>query len=94
MEYDYRGILETRPGEELMQPSPHPRPNGWRVRPREQRTILILGDLLVSVLALIGGLYFWGERDAWLSFSLNFLRVRVETWFYFLPLIWMAFLLS
>ena len=77
-----------------MQPSPHPRPNGWRVRPREQRTILILGDLLVSVLALIGGLYFWGERDAWLSFSLNFLRLRVETWFYFLPLIWMAFLVE
>ena len=77
-----------------MQPNPHPRLNGWRVRPREQRTILIIGDLLVSVLALIGGLYFWGQRDAWLSFSLNFLRQRVETWFYFLPLIWMVFLVE
>lgn len=77
-----------------MQPNPHPRLNGWRVRPREQRTILIIGDLLVSVLALIGGLYFWGQRDAWLSFSMNFLRQRVETWFYFLPLIWMVFLVE
>ena len=77
-----------------MQPNPHPRPSGWRIRPREQRTILIIGDLLVSVLALVGGLYFWGQRDAWLSFSLNFLRQRVETWFYFLPLIWMVFLVE
>ena len=77
-----------------MQPNPHPRLNGWRVRPREQRTILIIGDLLVSVLALIGGLYFWGQRDTWLSFSLNFLKQRVEPWFFFLPLIWMAFLVE
>jgi exopolysaccharide biosynthesis polyprenyl glycosylphosphotransferase len=68
--------------------------NGWRVRPREQRTILLIGDLFVSVLALLGGLYFWGQKDAWLSFSLNFLKDRVELWFYFLPLIWMVLLVE
>jgi exopolysaccharide biosynthesis polyprenyl glycosylphosphotransferase len=71
-----------------------PRPTGWRVRPREQRTILLIGDLLVSLVALIGGLYFWGQKDAWLNFSLNFLKDRVETWFYFLPLIWMVLLVE
>jgi exopolysaccharide biosynthesis polyprenyl glycosylphosphotransferase len=72
----------------------NPRPNGWRVRPREQRTILLIGDLFVSVLALFGGLYFWGQKDAWLSFSLDFLKERVELWFYLLPLIWMVFLVE
>jgi len=76
----------------MMRPLSRPRPNGWRVRPREQRTILLSGDLFVSVLALFGGLYFWGQKDAWLSFSLNFLKERVELWFYLLPLIWMVFL--
>ena len=77
-----------------MQPISRPRLSGWRVRPREQRTILIIGDLIVSVLALLGGLYFWGQKDSWLSFSLNFLKQRVEIWFYFLPLIWIVFLVE
>ncbi len=77
-----------------MRPLSRPRLNGWRVRPREQRTILLIGDLFVSVLALLGGLYFWGQKDAWLSFSLNFLKDRVELWFYFLPLIWMVLLVE
>ena len=77
-----------------MQTISRPKPNGWRVRPGEQRTILMVGDLVVSILALLGGLYFWGQKDAWLSFSLNFLRQRVETWFYLLPLIWMVFLVE
>jgi len=77
-----------------MQPLSRPRPKGWRVRPREQRSILLSGDLLVSVLALIGGLYFWGQKDAWLSFSLDFLKERVALWFYLLPLVWMVFLVE
>ena len=61
---------------------------------REQRTILLLGDAFVSLLALFGGLYFWGQKDAWLKFSLNFLQERVDFWFYLLPLIWMVFLVE
>ena len=38
----------------MMRPLSRPRLNGWRVRPREQRTILLIGDLLVSVLAQPG----------------------------------------
>jgi exopolysaccharide biosynthesis polyprenyl glycosylphosphotransferase len=77
-----------------MQPLSRPRPNGWRVRPGEQRTILLIGDLFVSVLALLGGLYFWGQKYDWLKFSLDFLKQRVELWFYLLPLIWMIFLVE
>jgi exopolysaccharide biosynthesis polyprenyl glycosylphosphotransferase len=77
-----------------MQPSARPRTIGWRVRTREQRTILLIGDAFASILALFGGLYFWGQKDAWLNFSLNFLKQRVESWFYLLPLIWMVFLVE
>jgi exopolysaccharide biosynthesis polyprenyl glycosylphosphotransferase len=78
----------------MIRPHSNPNPNGWRIRPREQRTILLVGDLFVSVLALIGGLYFWGQKDAWLNFSLNFLKERVSLWFYLLPIIWMVFLVE
>ena len=77
-----------------MQPPTRPRPIGWRVRVREQRTILLIGDAFVSLLALFGGLYFWGQKDAWLKFSLNFLQERVDFWFYLLPLIWMVLLVE
>jgi exopolysaccharide biosynthesis polyprenyl glycosylphosphotransferase len=77
-----------------MQPSARSRPLGWRVRAREQRTLLLAGDAIASLLALFGGLYFWGQKDAWLKFSLNFLQQRVEFWYYFLPLIWMVFLVE
>jgi exopolysaccharide biosynthesis polyprenyl glycosylphosphotransferase len=77
-----------------MQPFARAKPIGWRVRTREQRTILLIGDAFASILALFGGLYFWGQKYAWLKFSLNFLQQRVEFWFYLLPLIWMVFLVE
>jgi exopolysaccharide biosynthesis polyprenyl glycosylphosphotransferase len=77
-----------------MQPSARAKSIGWRVRPREQRNILLIGDAFASILALVGGLYFWGQKDAWLKFSLNFLQQRVEFWFYLLPLVWMVFLVE
>jgi exopolysaccharide biosynthesis polyprenyl glycosylphosphotransferase len=77
-----------------MQPSTRSRLKGWRVRGREQRNILLIGDAVASILALFGGLYFWGQKDAWLKFSLNFLQQRVDIWYYLLPLIWMVFLVE
>jgi exopolysaccharide biosynthesis polyprenyl glycosylphosphotransferase len=77
-----------------MQSSIRPRPIGWRVRSRDQRIILLIGDAFVSTIALFGGLYFWGQKDAWLKFSLNFLQQRVDFWFWFLPVIWMIFLVE
>jgi exopolysaccharide biosynthesis polyprenyl glycosylphosphotransferase len=77
-----------------MQPNPRSKPISWRVRTREQRIILLIGDVFVSLVSLFGGLYFWGQKDAWLKFSLNFLQQRVDFWFYFLPLVWMIFLIE
>ncbi|MGD0751792.1 MAG: sugar transferase [Anaerolineales bacterium] len=77
-----------------MQSSTRPRPIGWRVRSRDQRIILLIGDAFVSTIALFGGLYFWGQKDAWLKFSMHFIQQRVEFWFYLLPVIWMVFLVE
>jgi exopolysaccharide biosynthesis polyprenyl glycosylphosphotransferase len=77
-----------------MQPPPRSSSSSWRVHPREQRTLLLIGDAFASIMALFGGLYFWGQKDAWLKFSLSFLQQRVDFWFYLLPLVWMIFLVE
>lgn len=71
-----------------------PKPSGWRVRPSEQRTILLLGDLVVAAIALFVALYIWGRRDIWFGFTLDFLQERVELWFYLLPLGWLVMLVD
>ncbi len=70
------------------------KPTGWRARPAEKRAILLAGDLFFGLLALLGALYFWGQRDPWLNFSFDFLQVRVQLWFYMLPLAWLALLVD
>lgn len=65
-----------------------------RLRPSEQRILLIFGDLLVATLALLAGIYYWSTGDKWLQFSLEFFRVRVDSWFYLLPLAWMLLLVE
>ncbi|MCX6078543.1 MAG: sugar transferase [Chloroflexi bacterium] len=67
----------------------------WRLRPGEQRALLVLGDLLMAALALLAGIYFWFAGDAWLKkFSLEFFRLRVQYWFYLLPGAWMLLLIE
>jgi exopolysaccharide biosynthesis polyprenyl glycosylphosphotransferase len=66
-----------------------------RFRPSEQRSILILGDLLIAILAFLLALYIWGTRpDEWLKFSLVFLEQRVQFWFYLLPLVWLLMMID
>ena len=37
----------------------------WRLRPRERRNLLLLGDFLVAVIALIVALSFWASAAEW-----------------------------
>jgi exopolysaccharide biosynthesis polyprenyl glycosylphosphotransferase len=64
---------------------------GWRLRAREKRSILLIGDLLMAYLALAGALYLWSLRDQW---YLTFLSERVAGWYYFLPFAWILLLLN
>jgi exopolysaccharide biosynthesis polyprenyl glycosylphosphotransferase len=66
----------------------------FRLRPNDQRVILIIGDLLMGILAILGGVYFWSAGDKWINFSIDFFKVRVPFWFYLLPLAWMLLLMD
>jgi exopolysaccharide biosynthesis polyprenyl glycosylphosphotransferase len=65
----------------------------WRISSGEKRLILILGDLLVTAIALMVALYFWAMKD-WLNFSWAFLLERPSFWFYLLPIIWIILLIE
>ena len=66
----------------------------WRLKPSEQRFVLILGDLIAGYLALLVALYLWAAGDEWLHFSLEFLKTRPDNWFYFLPIFWIILLVE
>jgi exopolysaccharide biosynthesis polyprenyl glycosylphosphotransferase len=64
-----------------------PPPKLWRLRPRERRTLLILGDFAMAVFALTVALVFWAAADVNQSFSLQFLLLT-PAWFFALPFLW------
>jgi exopolysaccharide biosynthesis polyprenyl glycosylphosphotransferase len=68
----------------------------WRIRPGEQRILLLIGDILVVTLAEAGALFLWAQTD-WLQFSPEFLAQRItqaQPWFYMLPVAWLIFLVE
>ncbi len=81
-----------------------------RLRPSEQRTILIIGDLIASAAAMGLALYIWYElslyREVARLIERGFPKVRAEAlaekfldiktpyWFYLLPLIWLLLLVD
>lgn len=68
-------------------PKPAKASSFWRLHPRERRTLLVIGDILMAGIALIISLYFWSLADEFLSFSFEFIR-RTPAWFLVLPFIW------
>lgn len=64
----------------------------WRLTANERRFIMLLGDILVSILALFVALYFWAQKDQWLQFSWQFLKERPPDWYFLLPLFWIILL--
>jgi exopolysaccharide biosynthesis polyprenyl glycosylphosphotransferase len=59
----------------------------WRLRPRERRALLIIGDILAGFIALMIAMIFWANADTTMQFSIEFLR-RTPGWFYLLPILW------
>jgi exopolysaccharide biosynthesis polyprenyl glycosylphosphotransferase len=60
----------------------------WRIRVRERRVILLVGDLIVAYLSVLIALFFWAQKD-WLNFSLEFVNQRAPAWFYLLPFLYL-----
>jgi len=71
-----------------------PRRSGLRLRPSEQRALLIFFDALIAFIAMMVALYFWSSGDSWYTFSWDFMRARVQPWFYLVPFIWMFLLVD
>jgi len=65
----------------------------WKLKSGERRFILLVGDMISSIAALMMSLYFWGIADAWLDLSSEFIAERTPFWFYFLPLVWVVLIL-
>jgi len=65
----------------------------WRLHPAERKTILLVGDIFFTVLALLISLFFWARADnEWLNFSWQFIIERPPFWYYLLPFLWMLML--
>lgn len=64
-----------------------PTSSKWRLRPRERRTLLLLGDFLMAVIALVIAIYVWSVADLYQTFTLNFIS-RLPSWFFLLPFTW------
>jgi exopolysaccharide biosynthesis polyprenyl glycosylphosphotransferase len=70
--------------------------SNWRLGIGERRALLIAGDILMSLIALLVALYFWStgiQTTNSLDFF-EFLQVRPPFWFYMLPVFWIILLVE
>lgn len=69
--------------------------SGLRFSISERRSLLVFGDVVVSILALGISLVVWATSTGeWLGFSLAFFQARVALWIYLLPIIWVLLLVE
>jgi exopolysaccharide biosynthesis polyprenyl glycosylphosphotransferase len=66
----------------------------WRFRFKERRSLLLIGDLIVAILAMIGALYFWASTEKFIGFSMEFIQRRVPPWFFLFPVFWLLLLVE
>ncbi|MDP1713847.1 MAG: sugar transferase [Anaerolineales bacterium] len=73
-----------------------------RLRPSEQRTILMVGDFIASVSAMGGAIYFWYQYSLYKLIESGIapgraerlLTIEVPLWFYLLPLVWLLLMVE
>jgi len=73
-----------------------------RLRPSEQRAILLLGDLIASMSAMGGAIYFWYQYSLYTLMQTGMPQIRAERiiaievplWFYLLPLVWLLLMIE
>src|SRR5688572_15571069 len=73
-----------------------------RLRPAEQRTILLVGDFIVSVAAMVGAIYFWYQYSLYdlletgitQARAVRLIQIDPPLWFYLLPLVWILLLVE
>ncbi len=73
-----------------------------RLRPGEQRFILLLGDFIASVGATAGAIFFWYQYSLYRLIESGIspgraerlIQVEVPLWFYILPLVWLVLMVE
>jgi hypothetical protein len=65
-----------------------------RLHTRERRTLLVLGDFLMAVIAMLIALWFWASGEIFQEFSIEFLLQRPPAWYYLLPFFWVILLVE
>lgn len=80
----------------MAESKPTSTPRAWRLGVSERRVLLILGDLIMAGIALGVALYFWatGIQVENVRQAIQFLQLRPQSWFYFLPLFWVILLIE
>ncbi len=66
----------------------------WRLRLGERQTLIFVGDVIATLLALLIGHYFWVQGPDWMEPTLKFLRNSPPTWYLFLPIVWLILLVD
>jgi exopolysaccharide biosynthesis polyprenyl glycosylphosphotransferase len=70
------------------------RSSPWKLRLEERRSVLIIGDFLMALIALVISIIYWGSSVTFIEFNLQFLQERVPVWFYLLPFFWVILLVE
>jgi exopolysaccharide biosynthesis polyprenyl glycosylphosphotransferase len=65
-----------------------------RLRPGEQKALIFTGDLIVAIIAFVGGVYFWAIADSSLDFSFEFFQRRLQWWYYLFPAVWLVMMVE
>lgn len=73
-----------------------------RLRPSEQRAILLLGDLIASMSAMGGAIFFWYQYSLYTLVQTGMPQIRAERiiaievpfWFYLLPFVWLLLMIE
>lgn len=73
-----------------------------RLRPSEQRTVLLIGDFIASVAATVGAIFFWYQYSLYRlvqngvkpNVAERIIQIEVPFWFYILPLVWLLLMVD
>lgn len=73
-----------------------------RLRPSEQRTVLLIGDFIASVAAMTGAIFFWYQYSLYRliesgvrpNVAERIIQIEVPLWFYLLPLVWILLMVD
>ena len=67
---------------------------GWRLRPGERRFIIVLGDFAFAWVAFGLAVYSWASALVLDQTLMEFIRERLQGWFFLLPVIWIVLLVD